>query len=160
MLQQRECCSGWRMARKCSKNGVSGLSIPSPVPLGLGLQHGLQGRALRAASSDSSNGAMADATSVPESFCIIEGRDAVKDFANMPIDEIRVNIASRRDKIFLLMEELRRLRIQQRLKVSRNAGHPCVCRCVETHQTSNRHMACDIRLGGKRSESGGTCTEV
>lgn len=35
----------------------------------------------------------------------------------MPADEIRVNIANRRDKIFLLMEELRRLRIQQRLKV-------------------------------------------
>lgn len=41
----------------------------------------------------------------------------LQDFANMPIDEIRLNIASRRDKIFLLMEELRRLRIQQRLKV-------------------------------------------
>jgi hypothetical protein len=35
----------------------------------------------------------------------------------MPADEIRVNIANRRDKIFLLMEELRRLRIQQRLRV-------------------------------------------
>lgn len=35
----------------------------------------------------------------------------------MPVDELRVNINSRRDKIFLLMEELRRLRIQQRLKV-------------------------------------------
>jgi hypothetical protein len=40
-----------------------------------------------------------------------------QDFANMPIDEVRANINSRRDKIFLLMEELRRLRIQQRLKV-------------------------------------------
>ncbi len=40
-----------------------------------------------------------------------------QDFANMPIDELRLNINSRRDKIFLLMEELRRLRIQQRLKV-------------------------------------------
>lgn len=39
-----------------------------------------------------------------------------QDFANMPIDEVRANINSRRDKIFLLMEELRRLRIQQRLK--------------------------------------------
>jgi hypothetical protein len=41
----------------------------------------------------------------------------MQDFANMPVDELRVNINSRRDKIFLLMEELRRLRIQQRLKV-------------------------------------------
>jgi hypothetical protein len=41
----------------------------------------------------------------------------------MPIDEVRANINSRRDKIFLLMEELRRLRIQQRLKVrGRGAG--------------------------------------
>eukprot|EP00775_Hariotina_reticulata_P005731 gene5731-5971_t len=55
-------------------------------------------------------------SAVPENFCIIEGRDAVKDFATMPIDEIRVNISNRRDRIFLLMEELRRLRIQQRLK--------------------------------------------
>jgi hypothetical protein len=35
----------------------------------------------------------------------------------MQLDEIRSNIAARRDRIFLLMEELRRLRIQQRLKV-------------------------------------------
>lgn len=56
------------------------------------------------------------APTIPENFCIIESRDAVKDFANMPIDEVRANINSRRDKIFLLMEELRRLRIQQRLK--------------------------------------------
>lgn len=40
-----------------------------------------------------------------------------QDFANMPVEEVRANINSRRDKIFLLMEELRRLRIQQRLKV-------------------------------------------
>lgn len=42
---------------------------------------------------------------------------ALQDFANMPADEIKINISNRRDKIFLLMEELRRLRIQQRLKV-------------------------------------------
>jgi hypothetical protein len=40
----------------------------------------------------------------------------------MPIDELRVNISNRRDRIFLLMEELRRLRIQQRLKVMRTSG--------------------------------------
>eukprot|EP00879_Flechtneria_rotunda_P014214 GHRR01014851.1.p1 GENE.GHRR01014851.1~~GHRR01014851.1.p1 ORF type:complete len:221 (+),score=64.06 GHRR01014851.1:214-876(+) len=75
-----------------------------------------------AASADFDNpasnarGSMADAGALPENFCIIEGRDAVKDFANMPADEIKINIANRRDRIFLLMEELRRLRIQQRLK--------------------------------------------
>lgn len=36
----------------------------------------------------------------------------------MGVDEIRLNISTRRDRIFLLMEELRRLRIQQRLKVA------------------------------------------
>lgn len=49
----------------------------------------------------------------------------LQDFANMPIDEIRLNIASRRDRIFLLMEELRRLRIQQRLKVTRRQWNQC-----------------------------------
>lgn len=37
----------------------------------------------------------------------------------MQLNEISQNIQSRRNKIFLLMEEVRRLRIQQRLKVRR-----------------------------------------
>jgi hypothetical protein len=41
----------------------------------------------------------------------------------MPIDEVRININTRRDRIFLLMEELRRLRIQQRLKVTTHSVH-------------------------------------
>lgn len=49
-------------------------------------------------------------------FCIIEGRDTVSDFAQLQLQEIRDNINSRRNKIFLLMEEVRRLRIQQRIK--------------------------------------------
>lgn len=40
----------------------------------------------------------------------------------MQLNEISTNIQSRRNKIFLLMEEVRRLRIQQRLKVSRWEG--------------------------------------
>ncbi|GIL67069.1 hypothetical protein Vafri_20504 [Volvox africanus] len=51
-----------------------------------------------------------------ENFCIIENSETVKDFANLQLDEISQNIQSRRNKIFLLMEEVRRLRIQQRLK--------------------------------------------
>jgi hypothetical protein len=47
---------------------------------------------------------------------------AAQDFANMSNEEVRQNINSRRDKIFLLMEELRRLRIQQRLKVCGGGG--------------------------------------
>lgn len=49
-------------------------------------------------------------------FCIIEGPETVQDFAKMEMQEIQDNIRSRRNKIFLLMEEVRRLRIQQRIK--------------------------------------------
>ena len=40
----------------------------------------------------------------------------LQDFAALQLDEIEKNIASRRNKIFLLMEEVRRLRIQLRLR--------------------------------------------
>ncbi|XP_051123070.1 protein ORANGE-GREEN, chloroplastic-like [Andrographis paniculata] len=49
-------------------------------------------------------------------FCIIEGPETVQDFASMELQEIQENIRSRRNKIFLQMEEVRRLRIQQRIK--------------------------------------------
>ncbi|CEG00612.1 unnamed product [Ostreococcus tauri] len=55
-------------------------------------------------------------TSLPENFCIIEGRNSVVDFADMQAGEIAQNIESRRQRVFLLMEELRRLRVQQRVK--------------------------------------------
>ncbi|GFR51010.1 hypothetical protein Agub_g13337 [Astrephomene gubernaculifera] len=54
--------------------------------------------------------------SEPENFCIIENSETVKDFENLQLDEIAQSIQARRNKIFLLMEEVRRLRIQQRLK--------------------------------------------
>ena len=41
----------------------------------------------------------------------------MQDFAALQLNEINAGIHSRRNKIFLLMEEVRRLRIQQRLKV-------------------------------------------
>nr|WCI15275.1 orange isoform X2 [Crocus sativus] len=49
-------------------------------------------------------------------FCIIEGPETVQDFAKMELQEMQDNIRSRRNKIFLHMEEVRRLRIQQRIK--------------------------------------------
>ncbi|XP_050384974.1 protein ORANGE-GREEN, chloroplastic [Argentina anserina] len=52
----------------------------------------------------------------PSGFCIIEGPETVQDFAKMELQEIQDNIRSRRNKIFLHMEEVRRLRIQQRIK--------------------------------------------
>lgn len=57
-----------------------------------------------------------DSRALPENFCIIEGRNSVVDFAEMQSEEIANNIESRRQRVFLLMEELRRLRVQQRVK--------------------------------------------
>jgi hypothetical protein len=72
-----------------------------------------------AAEADPPGSAEGDSFALPENFCIIESRDAVKDFASLQLDEIADNISARRNRIFLLMEEVRRLRIQQRLKVRR-----------------------------------------
>ena len=47
---------------------------------------------------------------------IIEGRDNIKDFAALQIEEIDLNVQARRNRIFLLLEEVRRLRVQRRLK--------------------------------------------
>ncbi|XP_066381856.1 protein ORANGE-LIKE, chloroplastic-like [Miscanthus floridulus] len=52
------------------------------------------------------------------SFCIIEGPETIEDFVQMQSQEIEDNIKSRRNKIFLLMEEVRRLRVQQRIRTS------------------------------------------
>ncbi|CAJ2672742.1 unnamed protein product [Trifolium pratense] len=52
----------------------------------------------------------------PNNFCIIEGPETVQDFVQMQLQEIQDNIKSRRNKIFLLMEEVRRLRVQQRMR--------------------------------------------
>ncbi|KAL6634226.1 hypothetical protein ACP70R_026897 [Stipagrostis hirtigluma subsp. patula] len=56
------------------------------------------------------------------SFCIIEGPETIQDFAQMQSQEIQDNIKSRRNKIFLLMEEVRRLRVQQRIRTSESKG--------------------------------------
>lgn len=68
-------------------------------------------------SSDGASGSVpSDSDNIPSNFCIIEGPETVQDFVQMQFQEIQDNIRSRRNKIFLLMEEVRRLRIQQRLK--------------------------------------------
>eukprot|EP00250_Pteridium_aquilinum_P010343 c19316_g1_i1 orf=227-1234(+) len=51
-----------------------------------------------------------------EAFCIIEGPETVMDFARLQLQEIQDNIKSRRNAIFLLLEEVRRLRIQQKIR--------------------------------------------
>ncbi|GFY97901.1 chaperone protein dnaJ-like protein [Actinidia rufa] len=65
-------------------------------------------------SKDSSDSVPAG--DLPSGFCIIEGPETVQDFVQMQLQEIQDNIKSRRNKIFLLMEEVRRLRVQQRIK--------------------------------------------
>lgn len=59
---------------------------------------------------------MPDSVALPDNFCIIEGRTTVQDFAKLGLAELDTSINNRRNRIFLLMEEVRRLRIQQRLK--------------------------------------------
>ncbi|KAK3236911.1 hypothetical protein CYMTET_52976 [Cymbomonas tetramitiformis] len=91
-------------------------------------QTGLIARASAASQSDGTPNASAadaqdntwfnDTTALPENFCIIESRDTVQDFAVLQLDEITKNIQSRRNKTFLLMEEVRRLRIQQKAKMT------------------------------------------
>ncbi|KAK8953760.1 hypothetical protein KSP40_PGU008995 [Platanthera guangdongensis] len=54
------------------------------------------------------------------SFCIIEGPETVEDFVQMQLQELDENIRSRHNKIFLLMEEVRRLRIQQRIRSTKS----------------------------------------
>ncbi|XP_055812322.1 protein ORANGE-LIKE, chloroplastic [Solanum dulcamara] len=73
-------------------------------------------------SSTSKDGSESSGDDNPSNFCIIEGPETVQDFGQMQFQEIQDNIRSRRNKIFLLMEEVRRLRIQQRLKNSNTRG--------------------------------------
>ncbi|GMP49845.1 hypothetical protein CsSME_00016682 [Camellia sinensis var. sinensis] len=78
-------------------------------------------KALRApiiicSSANDSSDSVPSGENIPSSFCIIEGPETVQDFVQMQLLEIQDNIRSRRNKIFLLMEEVRRLRVQQRIK--------------------------------------------
>ncbi|CAL5226211.1 g9050 [Coccomyxa viridis] len=65
---------------------------------------------------ESETNKLMDTESLPENFCMIESQQSVRDFAKLQLEEISTNISARRNKIFLLMEEVRRLRIQQRIK--------------------------------------------
>jgi len=53
---------------------------------------------------------------IPDDICLIEGSHSIKYFENLQMDDLRAQIESRRNKIFLLLEEIRRLRVQQKLK--------------------------------------------
>ncbi|XP_021892405.1 protein ORANGE-LIKE, chloroplastic [Carica papaya] len=73
-------------------------------------------RTLCNCSVNSSPGPLPSGDNASSNFCIIEGPETVQDFVQMQLQEIQDNIRSRRNKIFLLMEEVRRLRVQQRIK--------------------------------------------
>ncbi|CAN0879476.1 Protein ORANGE-LIKE, chloroplastic, partial [Linum grandiflorum] len=70
---------------------------------------------------DSSSDTVPAGESNWSNFCIIEGPETVQDFVQMQAQDVEENIKRRRNKIFLLMEELRRLRIQQRLRSGRRS---------------------------------------
>eukprot|EP00210_Caulerpa_lentillifera_P005122 g4894.t1 len=60
-----------------------------------------------------------ESEALPQNFCLIESRHAVKDFADLQVNELQAQVESRRSRIFLLLEEIRRLRLQVHLKSTR-----------------------------------------
>ncbi|KAI6674064.1 hypothetical protein NL676_001970 [Syzygium grande] len=100
----------------CFSISPSFLAFPREVPpKRLALPRSASPFRIACCSSSSSSGdASGDQSS--SNFCIIEGPETVQDFVQMQLQEIQDNIRSRRSKIFLLMEEVRRLRVQQRTK--------------------------------------------
>ena len=61
----------------------------------------------------------------------------LQNFEALQLDEIKQSIAVRRNRIFLLMEEVRRLRIQQRLKVGACLPRQPVRRNAQTSVSSS-----------------------
>lgn len=112
-------CAGRILYLSCSTTPFS--PSTSAFPTSTFLLHGNRRNRIACRSMASDADASSYATSVDSDknatgFCIIEGPETVEDFAKMELKEIRDNIRSRRNKIFLHMEEVRRLRIQQRIK--------------------------------------------
>ena len=70
---------------------------------------------------------MFDSTALPENFCIIEagnpGAGKVRDFADLDSAELMNNIESRKQRVFIMLEEVRRLRVQLQLR-TRDAEEP------------------------------------
>ncbi|KAM2104619.1 hypothetical protein ACFX1R_015201 [Malus domestica] len=58
-------------------------------------------------------------------FISPQGPETLQDFVQMQLQEIQDNIRSRRNKIFLLMEELRRLRVQHRIRMAKDMDAAC-----------------------------------
>nr|XP_023885971.1 protein ORANGE-LIKE, chloroplastic [Quercus suber]POE68961.1 protein orange-like, chloroplastic [Quercus suber] len=96
--------------------GTSSNGFPKPLALFKPTSSPSRSRPRFLCSSSSSSSKDSSNDSIPSNFCIIEGPETVQDFVQMQLREIQDNIRSRRNKIFLLMEEVRRLRVQQRIK--------------------------------------------
>ncbi len=82
----------------------------------------------------------------------------LQDFAKLQLEEISTNISARRNKIFLLMEEVRRLRIQQRIKGGeKTREEEVVCHslhfAISTLALASRRSAC-LCLGHKTASPG------
>lgn len=112
-------CAGRLLYLSCSTTPFS--PSTSAFPSSTFVLHGNRRNRITCRSMASDADASSYATSIDSDrnaagFCIIEGPETVEDFAKMELQEIRDNIRSRRNKIFLHMEEVRRLRIQQRIK--------------------------------------------
>ncbi|XP_041018910.1 protein ORANGE, chloroplastic-like isoform X1 [Juglans microcarpa x Juglans regia] len=117
-------CSGRVLAVSHHINPPFPYSFPRRSAKFRHVKHGLDWRwrsrvADPASSSSSSFNASIDSDPTEKKtagFCIIEGPETEQDFVAMELQEIQDCIRSRRNKIFLHMEEVRRLRIQQRIK--------------------------------------------
>lgn len=70
---------------------------------------------------NSSQQSSVDSITPSSDVCLIESRHSMHDFANLQKEELKAQVESRRNKVFLLLEEIRRLRIQLQLK-SRGNG--------------------------------------
>ncbi|KAG1679768.1 hypothetical protein FOA52_012679 [Chlamydomonas sp. UWO 241] len=68
------------------------------------------------ASANGNGGPIPDPDGLSENFCIIDDMGGIKAFDKYDSKSISKSISVRRSRIFLLMEELRRLRIEQRNK--------------------------------------------
>jgi hypothetical protein len=121
-----------RLAR--SATATRALATSRPVRgLGLGVSAGARAGSRRVSPRASSDGSSAspttkssdeevmfDSTALPENFCIIEagnpGAGKVRDFADLDSAELMNNIESRKNRIFIMLEEVRRLRVQAQLR--------------------------------------------
>jgi len=95
-----------------ASSGASGSSSSSSSGSGSG------GTSSSASASSSGPGPAATSSQdgLPDNFCIIDDYGGIKEFDKYDLQEISKSIQARRSRIFLLMEEVRRLRIEQRNK--------------------------------------------